>query len=288
MIGAFTALAVWSSVPLTIQLLFTFRSYGGLYFWAILTTTWGLNVRAIGLLLKYTVPTTPWIVPGLLQELGWVGMVSGFSVILYSRLSILVQNKRILWFVLAMIVTDGVCLHISTIAVNFGTASQPKTDPGKHARWVAGSNTIERIQAIWFTVQEQIIAGLYIKAAWDHIQDRALSNHRTKRVMLCLIAVQTLVSVIDIVVVVLECTGYFVAKLIITSFVYSIKLQLEFVVLNQLVSMSRLSALEPMVVLTEAESRIPDSSGTTLPSPMFSLNEHSTERPQMVQGHALL
>jgi hypothetical protein len=36
--------------------------------------------------------------------------------------------------------------------------------------------------------------------------------------MLLLIAVQTLVSIIDITVVVLECTGYFVAKLLISSF----------------------------------------------------------------------
>jgi hypothetical protein len=71
---------------------------------------------------------------------------------------------------------------------------------------------------VWFTVQEQIIPGLYIRAAWDHLQDRSLPDRRTRKIMLLLIAVQTLVSIIDITIVVLECTGYFVAKLLISSF----------------------------------------------------------------------
>jgi hypothetical protein len=241
-IGAFTALAIWSSIPLTIRLLFTFQRYRGLYFWTILVTTWSLNLRAIGFLLRYAVPSCPLVLTGVLAEVGWVGMVSGFSMVLYSRLNLLIQRRDVLRLVLAMIIVDGVCLHTSTIVVQFVYAAQPPNDPKRRAPWIAASNKIERVQAVWFTVQQLVITSLYIKAAWDYLEDRELSNQRIKKVMMSLIVVQLSVLIIDIVVVVLESAGYFVAKMIIHSFIYSIKLEIEFAVLNQLVALSRLSS----------------------------------------------
>jgi hypothetical protein len=55
--------------------------------------------------------------------------------------------------------------------------------------------------------------------------------------MICLIIVQLLVVAIDLVVVTLDLVEYVVLKLIIYSFIYSVKLELEFAILNQLISL---------------------------------------------------
>jgi hypothetical protein len=233
-----------------------------------------LNIRAIGLLLKYTVPSSSWILTGTLQELGWVGMVSGFSIILYSRLNLLVNSTRILRLVLAMIIIDGVCLHTTTIVIQFGYVSQAY--PPKRTSQIAASDIIERIQVVWFTGQQLIISTLYMKAAWDHLQDRS----HPRKIMILLIAVQLLVLIFDIVLVVLDCAGYFVIKMIIHSFIYSIKLELEFVILNQLVAISRLGDPALMSAPRESEFRVPNSSTTVPVSPTgFGSNKCETGEP---------
>src|SRR5262249_7936650 len=77
-IAAFTALALWSTVHLTVRIFFFFKHYKGLYFWALIITSWCLSIRAIGFLFKFDVPSINWILSTVLAEAGWVGMVTGF------------------------------------------------------------------------------------------------------------------------------------------------------------------------------------------------------------------
>ncbi|KAF2092882.1 hypothetical protein NA57DRAFT_18145, partial [Rhizodiscina lignyota] len=238
-IAAFTAVAVWSSIPLTTRLLFTFKKYQGLYFWSILVTTWGLSIRVIGFMVKFTVPACPWILSTILAEAGWVAMVTGFSLVMYSRLNLIIGSRRILHLVLAMIIIDGVTLHSILIVLQFGLASQPVHDPSKRAPWLAAINPMERVQVCWFTVQELIIGLFYMKSAYDHLKDRMLPSNRARNVMVLLLVVQFIVLALDIIIIVVDCSGYFTLKAIIHSFVYAIKLDMEFVVLNQLVDISR-------------------------------------------------
>jgi hypothetical protein len=147
-VGASTALAVWSSIPLTIRLFFTFQLWKGLYFWSILTATWGLNFRAIAYLLKFMVPTCPKAFCEFLVKFGWVCMVSGFSLVLYSRLNLLVQSRNFLRLVLAMIIVDGVCLHSATIVIQIIYDAQPVGDTEKRAPWVTRGNTMELVQVV--------------------------------------------------------------------------------------------------------------------------------------------
>jgi hypothetical protein len=221
------------------------------------------------------------------MELGWVGMVSGFSVVLYSRLNLLVQNRRILHLVLAMIIVDGICLHSSTITIQFGLSSQPKNDLPKRAPWLVASIVIERVQSIGFTVQQLIITAVYMKTAWNYLRDRLLPDGRAKTIMTMLIAVQVLVACIDITVIGLESAGYFIPKLIIHSFVYAIKLELEFVILNQLISISQLGATGLMSIPAEMDSRAPDSSGTIVRSPTFGLDNYDARGSPTAEIHGL-
>jgi len=103
------------TVELTVRVFYTFRKWSGLYFWSVLITTWGVTLHAIGFILKICVPSCNWIFSTVLAEIGWVSMVSGFSVVLYSRLHLVVRNPRVLQLVLAMIITDAFLFHVPTI-----------------------------------------------------------------------------------------------------------------------------------------------------------------------------
>jgi len=103
------------TVELTVWVFYTFRKWSGLYFWSVLITTWGVTLHAIGFILKFCVPSCNWIFSTVLAEIGWVSMVTGFSVVLYSRLHLVVHNPRVLQLVLAMIITDAFLFHVPTI-----------------------------------------------------------------------------------------------------------------------------------------------------------------------------
>jgi hypothetical protein len=85
--------------------------------------------------------------------------------------------------------------------------------------------------------------------------------------MRLLIVVQLLVFFINIIVTVIDCAAYFAIKGIIYAFAYSIKLELEFVIFNQLVTISR-QGLPPRLLSTPLDliSRLPNAS-TTAPPP---------------------
>jgi hypothetical protein len=290
LVSAFTSLALWSSIPLTLRLLFTFQRYQGLYFWSICITTWALNVRAIGFLLRYIVPTVPWELSTTMFELGWVGMVSGFSFVLYSRLSILVWSRPILRFTLTMIILDGVLLHTATMILVYGSSIESAVGSPNRAQWNTASRVMDRLQAVFFTLQEFIITCFYMKAAWDHLQEPRLQNEaagldqRARKVYRYLITVQLLVLAMDIVVAVLACAGYFAIKGIIFSFTYSVKLELEFVILNQLVAISRQGITRVLSIPQESEPgfRNPSSTATALPSPIeFQKNDEILSQPDL-------
>jgi hypothetical protein len=135
-----------------------------------------LNTRAIGFLLKFTVTTSPWIVSTTLFELGWVGIVSGFSLVLYSRLSILVRSRQNLRLTLAMIIVDGVCLHTATLVLVYGSAIESARGLQNQSQWLAALRAMDGVHAVGFTLQGFVISCLYMKAAWDQLQEPLFPN----------------------------------------------------------------------------------------------------------------
>jgi len=71
-IAVFTGLACWSTIHLTIQILFFFKHYRGLYFWALIITSWALSIREVGFLMRWVAPNVPWQFSLALAEAGWI------------------------------------------------------------------------------------------------------------------------------------------------------------------------------------------------------------------------
>jgi hypothetical protein len=91
-----------------------------------------------------------------------------------------------------------------------------------------------------FSVQETVISFFYVRAAYRYLRSRFAHPGKTRQVMFLLLLVQFIIIVFDVAIIVIDLAGYLQLKVFIHSFVYSGKLELEFVVLNQLVGFSRL------------------------------------------------
>lgn len=55
----------------------------------------------------------PWYVTGMLSQIGWVCMVSGFALVLWSRLGFILASERRKRYLLWMIIFNGVVFHVT-------------------------------------------------------------------------------------------------------------------------------------------------------------------------------
>lgn len=227
----FTALALYNAVELFILILITFQRYKGLYFWVMLVTSvFGVIPHAIGYLLEFWTIGPLWL--GLtISTIGFYIMIPGQSVVLYSRLHLVVQNPKVLRGVLYLIIVDAVILLIPTTVLTFSSAYVGSLTI------VAAYNVMERLQLAWFCAQEFLISGIYI---YETINLLRLMPHRDSnrnQIMYELLAINLIIILMDVALLVLEYIGLYPLQTTLKSAVYSVKLKLELGVLGKLVDL---------------------------------------------------
>ncbi len=202
-------------------------------------------------------------------------MVTGFSIVLWSRLNIIVKDRRIIYGVLTMILINGFIWHSALVVLQVGLAASKGVTRNA---WLRIVNPMERTQITAFTVQEVIISGLYIHATYRILRDRIFKqSDRTRRVMIMLFVVQTIVILMDVAIITLDLAGYFTLKAIIHSWAYSVKLELEFVVLNQLKETAK-SGVPGCIPLPDSETYASAVTiGQSSPSTLFEKNVGSSK-----------
>lgn len=229
---AMLTLAIYMSILVDIKALTTFKRRNTLYFWSILITSWGIISHSLGIILKWFVGSCPWQVNTAFASFGWWGMVTGQSLVLYSRLHLVVRDHRVLRAVLIMIIVDFCIFQVPTTIQTFGSN---QSNPGM---WLKVYNIYERIQLIIFTLQEFIISLIYIRAAVKLLSpsDPVETRHTKK----FLIYLNILCIGLDIAFVCEVFSGEWVYKTGTQSLAYAIKLTIEFAVLNKLMEVYRL------------------------------------------------
>lgn len=229
---AMLTLAIYMSILVDIKALTTFKRRNTLYFWSLLITSWGIISHSLGIILKWFVGSCPWQVNTAFASFGWWGMVTGQSLVLYSRLHLVVRDPRVLRAVLIMIIVDFCIFQVPTTIQTFGSN---QSNPGM---WLKVYNIYERIQLIIFTLQEFIISLIYIRAAVKLLtpSDPVETRHTKK----FLIYLNILCIGLDIAFVCEVFSGEWVYKTGTQSLAYAIKLTIEFAVLNKLIDVYRL------------------------------------------------
>ncbi|RHZ65896.1 hypothetical protein CDV55_106376 [Aspergillus turcosus] len=229
-IATLAGITWYNAIELIILVFVTFSRYRGCYFWSLLiSSSIGLVPYSVGFLLKFFQLTEPWLSVTFIT-IGWWCMVTGQSIVLYSRLHLVLRNPRILRRVLTLILVDAVIFHIPTTVLTYGSNI---AGPDTRSVYIRGYKVMEKIQMTGFCLQEFLISGLYI---WETIRMLRLDPDRGKRkIMYQLVAINLIIILMDLGLLVVEYMNKYIMETMIKGVIYSIKLKLEFAVLGKLV-----------------------------------------------------
>ncbi|EAW08552.1 uncharacterized protein ACLA_032880 [Aspergillus clavatus NRRL 1] len=232
-IAAFGAVVWYNSIELIVLCLTTFKRYHGCYFWSLFIASINLIPHVLGFFLLFLFPgnSSPYIAVSLIIP-SWYAMVTGNSLVLWSRLHLVIQRPKVLRGILAMIIIDAVILHIPTTVLLYGAVSPHP------ARFTKGYDIMERIQLIGFAIQESIISGIYIFETVKILRLRqATAIHR--RIFLQLLAINVMIMILDLAVVGTEYAGYYAVQVMFKPVSYSVKFKLEYAILGRLIQIAQ-------------------------------------------------
>lgn len=167
----------------------------------------------------------------IIATVGWPMMVTGQSLVLYSRLGVVLgpSHANVLKAVKWMIIIDAIVFHVSTTVVMFGAYNARDDQPFQQAY-----KYVEKVQMTAFTIQEFVLSGLYVWRTLDILN--ASTNPRRKRIMRELLSINIFIIIMDIALLVVEYQDRHPMEQAIKVVVYSIKLKFEFAILSKLVS----------------------------------------------------
>lgn len=233
--------ALWNSLEMVPIVLLTFKRYSGLYFWSMVFSTLGVIFSAIGFIhLIFDIGVDNKFPPAFMAAFGWVPMVSGQSLVLFSRLHLLRLSRTLRKWILAEIIFTIIFLQIPTLTLTVGSQTN---HPDQHA-WVRPYQIVERIQVVVFFIQEVALSALYLWRCFKFLvahegnetgfsSDRG--RHDVQKMFIHLLVVNIIVILLDVTIIGLQYSGLFLFQISYKPFAYSVKLKIEASILTQLV-----------------------------------------------------
>lgn len=233
-VAVFLSIALYNFIELNFIIAATFKRKGGLYFWSFLVATWALLPYALGLLIRNFLPKTNRYLYVTVIVIGWWPLVTGQSLVLYSRLHLVLRKPTWLRAVLIMIIVNAVICYVPTTVMFYGSNS---SNPGP---FLAPYSIYEKIQVSFFFIQETIISGLYIYATTKIFRIDDITGRKEARdVLRHLIVVSVIVVILDITILALEYANLFYLQTTYKALAYSVKLKIEFSILNRLILVTK-------------------------------------------------
>jgi hypothetical protein len=222
-----SALSVYNAVELILIIFSSFQKWTGLYFWSLLVASFGILPYNVGFLIFYFEFTHNWV-GFIFSSYGWTTMVTGQSVVLYSRLHLVTAKANVLRPIKWMIIVDAFVFHIPITVMLFASHLGAAT-----AQFADVYKVYEKFQMTGFCIQEFIISGVYLREAVRLIT--SLSKSKTRHTMWQLFSINIIIIIMDIFLLVLEYRNLSTLEQTTKGLIYSIKLKLEFAILGKLV-----------------------------------------------------
>ncbi|KAH8724927.1 hypothetical protein GQ44DRAFT_617243 [Phaeosphaeriaceae sp. PMI808] len=202
-----------------------------LYFWSCLTCSWGIIIHLLFiLLLNFKIFENYGAL--VVVHFTWCIYVVSQSVVLYSRLNLVLKNFFLGRCVLFMIIFTGIFFGLTTVVLGL-IARRPNA-----TTHLQGVNMIwDKVQLGIFFVQETLISILYINETSAHLKNMSLlgtDRKTTRRVLHHLIYVNVFIICLDCSLIGLCYSGFFFLQGFYKAAIYAIKLRTEFAILNQL------------------------------------------------------
>ncbi|KAH9839600.1 hypothetical protein Tdes44962_MAKER08055 [Teratosphaeria destructans] len=283
------SVSVYNASELLIWIAATFDRARGLYFWSLLAATTGLLPYNLGIILTYFRFASDAV--GL--AFGWVGwsaVITGQSLVLYSRLAFILNDRRILKILKWVIIVNGVTWHTSTQAIHYCSRYGPDSTQSQCSM---AYSVVEKLQMTVFCLQEFTISGIYM---WQTARLMSvLQRHKTRKVMQELFLVNLLIIFMDIVLLVVEYLDYLALEGSIKAFIYSVKLKVEFLILGKLIDLVRASVRKygrtHLRDYSNGRAREVDPGGacedSTMPKWLCQAEERDHGMCEVANGHAL-
>ena len=235
-ITVFATIAWYNAVELVLICLTTFKRYRGCYFWSLLIASVGLIPLVLGwLFFIFYFGLSRWVSTSILIP-SWYCVVAGHSLVLWSRLHLILQTPKVLRAILILIIVDSILLFIPTTVLLYGALIVDENHRTS-ARFAFAFNKMERIQLVGFCLQELLISGIYIVETVKLLQLRPDTLHR--RILIRLVLINIVVMVLDVAVVAVQFAGYLAIQMMFKPAAYSVKLKLEYAVLSQLIQICK-------------------------------------------------
>lgn len=229
MAAGFFAIAFYLIIEINVTVLRTFKKRRGLYFWSLLISSWGTFFHTLGYVTLWWVPKAPWGLNTSFIMFGWSAMITFQSLVLYSRLHLVIRNHKILRGVLIMIMSTIILIQIPQWVTTWA-ATDTKLSVTK--KWSPYDSIMVRVSQLAFLLQEGTLSILYI---WGAVKVLSANDKiDVRRVKWDLIYINTFLILVDVIILCLAYTNEHFPKEPIQNFVYAFKLKIEFVVLNQL------------------------------------------------------
>jgi hypothetical protein len=124
-LSAFCGIAWYNCVELNVRILIVFKRYRGLYFWSLVLSSWGASIMLIVLLLKFFHVWYDVYIALTIILICWYTMVTGQSLVLYSRLHLIVPDARKIRWILYMIIIDAIIFHVPATVLSYGVNDIP-------------------------------------------------------------------------------------------------------------------------------------------------------------------
>ncbi|KAF1957399.1 hypothetical protein CC80DRAFT_560596 [Byssothecium circinans] len=232
LIMAFLSIAIFNAIELTVVIFTTFRRWDGLYFYSLLAATWGIIPYVVGFFLKFYGIDASKTLYITLISIGWPCMITGQSLVLYSRLHLISHETMASGrWVLMMIISNAIICHIPIIVLLIGANSS------NSAPFIYPYAVYEKIQITIFFIQEVIISGIYVYHTSRMLRSEGSVRRNARKVMTHLIWVNIFIIVLDVSILGIEYAGLYDIQTTYKAAVYSIKIKMEFAILNRLMDM---------------------------------------------------
>ena len=237
--AAFLGITLYLFVEINVLIFRAFKKKRGLYFWSMEIGSIGILMQCITIILKFFAsPSTDVIWPfyTLLGSVGWAMYVTAQSLVLYSRLHLVIQNQKIQRYVLWMIISTIFVFVIPIWVVSWPAYNALNYEMS--STWSPRYAIVDRYEQLGYLITESVISGLYIWSLARFLRLKLDVRVRRRRVMMDLIFVNIIVIAFDIITVLFTYTNQLGFSQPVQTFSYALKLRLEFLVLNQLMDVA--------------------------------------------------
>ena len=122
MTSIFAGIAWYNCIRINVSIWTKFKKYRSLYFWSLIVCSWSTFFMPLCFMLKNFQVAGNINALEAFNTLCWYGMVTGQAVVLYSRLHLVVVDRRKVRWVLYMIIVNFFILHIPTTVLTYGVS----------------------------------------------------------------------------------------------------------------------------------------------------------------------